>query len=110
MTHTQPTMPITGVNDILPKRKRRSRANPLTVVLRDLKVAADRLEKVRNGLVDLNMPIALEEASEMYEKVSTTHILIAEAWATSASKKARNEIISAYSMEQPTLPAVRLEA
>lgn len=94
------------------KRQRKSRANPMTAILRDLKVASQRLEKVRNGLLGRDMPAALERADTLVENASSFHLLIADAWGSQAAVRARKEVIDAYAKvgEHPNLPMTTTEA
>ena len=94
------------------KRKRKSRANPMTPILRDLKVAAQRLEKVRNGLLGMHLPDALEKVAEMTEEAHGFHLTLADAWGNQAAIRARKEVIDAYAKVggHPSLPMNTTEA
>ena len=92
-------------------KQKRSRKNPMTPILRDLRVAVTRIEKVRDGLKKLDLLGAHEIASELVDEVDGLVENIGHAWGDAASKRARQDVLNAYShpTDQP-LPSVNMEA
>lgn len=88
-----------------------SRANPMTPILRDLRVAVGRIEKVRDGLKKLELHQSSESAGEMVSDIDSLAMTIGEAWGDAAARRARQEVISAYNhpVQQP-LPTTITEA
>lgn len=91
-------------------KQKRSRANPMTPILRDLRVAVSRIEKVRDGLSKLELESLADEAMLVHSKIDSMANNIGEAWGSIAYKRAQKEIMDAYRIpvDQP-LPTTNVE-
>ncbi len=93
------------------QKKRRTRANPMTPILRDLRVAVGRIEKVRDALKKVELQKASDTASNVVLSIDDLAYTIGEAWGNAAAVRARNEVRAAYihPVDQP-LPTISVEA
>ena len=92
-------------------KQKRNRKNPMTPILRDLRVAVGRIEKARDGLNKMNLEKLADEAMLVHSKIDSMVNNIGEAWGNIALQRAKQEIMDAYRhpIEQP-LPTITMEA
>jgi hypothetical protein len=95
---------------VTPKKKRKSRANPMTPIMRDLGVAATRLKHAQSALSKLELPVAATLVN-IQETLNTTRQGLAESWANRAAEDARRKVMEAYMpKQQPLTPETTVEA
>ncbi len=92
-------------------KQKRSRKNPMTPILRDLRVAVSRIEKVRDGLRDFELHQASATSQMIANQIDSVAQSIATAWGRKAYEKTEKEILEAYRhpVDQP-LPTINMEA
>lgn len=91
-------------------KKKRNRKNPMTQILRDLRVAVGRIEKVRDGLRDFELHQASATSQMIANNIDSVAQSIATAWGRQAYEKTEKEILDAYRhpIEKP-LPTINVE-
>lgn len=101
---------LTNPQAVTPKKKRKSRSNPMTPIMRDLGVAATRLKRAQYALSKLELPVA-GTLVNLQETLDTTRQSLAESWANRAAEDARRKVMEAYMPKQQMLaPVTTVEA